>query len=196
MSQTDATAANPILAEVQPDEQVVWSGKPRKRAFLFATPSWVSYFLPFFLLWVLNGIALLVFLAVKVGDQEASTMVFLVVYTLIGLYLGFGRYLFALWEWKNTFYLLTTRRVLVSRGVTKRQIARVPLEQIKGARVLYLRASGVGNIDLGNSTARSYIPGWPTLGMTVGPAFLAVENARALYDKVQELRNAAQNRRP
>jgi hypothetical protein len=185
--ETAQHAENPLLASVVPGESVLWQGKPRKNLFLFFTPPWFFYFIPFFALWVAFGLGIIVWLlTLEDAEDRAQNLALFLIYTLVGLYLGFGRLLLASKEWGNTFYLLTTKKVLARRGIFRPRVIAVDLDRIRVVRVLHQRKDGAGSLDFGTGAASTYIPGWPGLGGTIGPAFLAVDNVHQLSQAITQ----------
>ena len=182
-------AQNPLVKQMENGERVLWEGKPEKTAFLLFTPPWFFYFLPFFTIWVGFGIGIVVWLvAHEEAENQRQNLVLFLLYTAIGLYLGFIRFPLALREWRNTFYLLTERRALMQKGILRPHISAMDLRDMTNVRVAHHRRSGVGSIDFGSGSPSYYIPGWPSIGAALGPAFLAIENAHEVQETIRQAR--------
>jgi hypothetical protein len=95
--------------ELQPGEQLLWSGKPGStRSFTHCD----AFLVPFGLVW--SGIAL-------VGAVNALPFVapagglFCVLFVLVGIYMAFGRLIVRAWVRERTVYEVTNRRLLAHR---------------------------------------------------------------------------------
>jgi uncharacterized membrane protein YdbT with pleckstrin-like domain len=100
------------------DEKIVWREKPIKQSFalqrIFYIP--ISFFFFFFGLLIFTGI----FLKGKEAPPEFIKLMFIIMsfcFFLVGLYFLVGHIIHSLWEWKNTEYIITNKRIITKRGV-------------------------------------------------------------------------------
>ncbi len=119
-------------ADLEKDEIVRWKGRPSPRCYTFR--NWRHSLFGMLLLpltgyWQAIGWSL--------GKEYSALwpMVLPFPFFLAASYLAIGHLLLSRVAWEKIFYALTDRRVLVSRGVFRRQLKFMPLEEIAGFRV-------------------------------------------------------------
>lgn len=118
-----------------PGETLRWEGRPAPRAYVFR--NWKHALFGLLLL------AVTVYwqvIALPLGDlyQKAWLPWIPLPFLLIALYLGIGHVLLARLEWEKVFYALSDRRLLVQKGVWRRQLVDFPLSELTSFRVLPL----------------------------------------------------------
>ncbi|HET7466268.1 MAG TPA: PH domain-containing protein, partial [Candidatus Dormibacteraeota bacterium] len=101
-----------LQAELQPDEQLLWTGRPDANR-LF---TWLDlYLVPFSLFWTGFAIfweSLALYGAVRAGAEAAFFPLFGLPFIAIGFYLLFGRFLVKRYSRRHTYYAVTDRRVI------------------------------------------------------------------------------------
>lgn len=106
---------------------------------------------------------------------------------LIGLYLIAGRFLFDAWIRRGMYYAITDKRILILRSAPFSKFIAMSLDRLPDAS---LSESGGdrGTIRFGTAVpywGGSNFSGWtPSLDST--PQFLAIEEARRVFDHIQD----------
>ena len=164
-----------------PGEQVIWSSKPKRNAFIINK---VLSMLPIAMIWlVLDGY---VFgQTLSVGGQMLGFMIPFAILHLFPVWLWLGNAITANRRWKNTVYYVTDRRILIQTGVLSQDVQSIYYRDIKNVdlRIGALdRLLGVGDIyfDLGY-----YHSGGKT--KVHYKAFLDLEDVHQVYTKVQKV---------
>ncbi len=126
-----------LNAYLQPDEYVLWQGKPGKGNVFQAADVYLTFFA---LIW-LAFCAVWEFTAIQ-GGAPILFILCGVLFILIGLYLLFGRVIKRLVLRKRTFYVVTNRRIIVKAGNNMQMYEKddLPPMQIK------LQKNGSGTI--------------------------------------------------
>ncbi len=178
-----------FASELLPAEKIEWSGQPNP-AVIFHPEDWG--FVPFTLLW--GGFAIFWVLAASgVWDFPANRStqpfssfgLFGLPFVVIGQYMIWGRFVYAWWLKKRTFYALTNRRMLiVSRGLKGRSVSSAYFE---GLAIIdkQIRADGNGRISFGgpvNGEMR-----WGKGNPPRPPTFDDVDNADGVYRIAMQL---------
>jgi hypothetical protein len=107
-------------------------------------------------------------------------------FVLIGAYVVVGRFLLDAWIRRGMYYAVTDKRILILRSPPFSKFSAISLDQVPDAD-LSESANGRGTIRFG--TVAPYwrgdgFSGWtPSLDST--PQFLAIENARRVFDQIQ-----------
>ena len=193
MPEIDPEAAIALQSELVPGETLLWAAQPDRSAIFHKED---LYLIPFSLLW--GGFA--IFWEASAcgiwGNSEHAAPGFFVLwgipFVVIGQYLIWGRFIWAAWKKRRTFYALTTRRVLTvqegwSRAVASSYIDSLPSLVKEGG------SNGMGTIRF--TPAESLFSGrrnnwgmWD--GMSVGdvPVFRDIKNVEELYCLIAELR--------
>jgi hypothetical protein len=169
-----------IAGRLLKGEKIIWCGQPA-RGLLFTSRDWML--IPFSLVW--GGFA--VFWEKSVLDTNAPNVMKLwgVPFVLIGLYLVAGRFLLDAWIRRGMYYAVTDKRVLILRSVPFSRFSAMSLDHLPDAN-LTENANGRGTIRFGAAASRRGGSGFswtPALEST--PQFLAIDNARGVFDKIQ-----------
>ena len=106
---------------------------------------------------------------------------------LIGLYLMVGRFLLDAWIRGGMLYAVTNKRILISRSGPFGKFTALGLDRLPDASISE-SAGGRGTIRFGELApmwgGRNGISSWtPSLDPT--PQFIAIENARSVFDQIQ-----------
>lgn len=94
-----------------PGEIIRWRGKPEKGN-LFTGQDF--FLIPFSIFWC--GFAIFWEITAITGGAPFFFALFGVPFVLVGLYLVFGRFLYAAWIRKRTFYVITSKKIIRKRG--------------------------------------------------------------------------------
>ena len=175
--------------ELNPGEQIIWTGRP-KQGFLLR-PAYVFVML-FGLLFSVLGIVF-EFLAFF-GGGPVNSVVLALPLVLLGFYFLFGGFLVDIAQRRKTYYALTTRRAIIVTGRRNRVVRTFVLSNMPGV-YLDVQSMGSGTISFG------VIPPW--VGVNVGnsspgsdqaylvPGFVLIEDVRKVYQEIVRLQ--AQN---
>ncbi len=127
----EAGTDDAIQSLLEPDERVLWQGKPDRGAYV-----WQQYPLFIFgLFWF--GFAIFwnvgVWRSVPLHGNGGGGYVFRLFglpFLVIGLYITFGQLVHRAWEWPRVNYVLTNRRMLVTSGLFSRRQSSLYLDTI------------------------------------------------------------------
>src|SRR5262245_5035410 len=177
----DFKAEQMLSAELTRGERLLWGGMPRQGLRLRAS-DW--YMVPFSLMW--GGFALFWEYMALTNPRSGPTFFALwgIPFVLIGLYMMVGRFFVDSYQRTKTYYGVTDRRVLILSGLINRRITSVALQNL-GDVSLSERADRSGSIAFGASRM-AYPASWDWSGQVQGPAFDLIDDARRVYDVVQE----------
>jgi hypothetical protein len=121
-------------------ERLLWSGTPRQGFVLTAQD---AFTIPFSVMWC--GF---IFIALRNGienDTPLFSVLWLGMFALIGVYLLVGRFAFDAWRRSNTFYALTSQRVVILSRSGEQSL---PLSTLNDLTVK-VRGDGRGTITFG-----------------------------------------------
>lgn len=134
---------------IQPDETVLWSGKPFLKAFVVNS---VVPFMPFAILWLCFDIF---FLCMVCGDDNiGGFIVFFIVFLLLHMFP------FWLWivnaasakkRWSNTEYAITDKRILIRTGFIGYECMNIYYKDITDIHLsvgIFDKMLGVGDIQI------------------------------------------------
>ncbi len=162
-------------------EKILWSGRPAQ-GLLFTGRDWLL--VPFSLLW--GGGVISAAARSLTGPAPVFMNFFLVPFVLIGLYVLAGRFMLDAWIRRGMRYAVTNRRVLIFRPSPFGKFTSLSLNQSADAS-LSERADGRGTILFGQQTplwSRNNFGAW-TPAFDPTPQFIAIENARRVFDLIQ-----------
>jgi hypothetical protein len=169
-------------------EKIVWSGRPA-RGLLFTGQDWLL--IPFSLLW--GGFAL--FWESSVLNAPNAPMIMKlwgVPFVLIGLYFIVGRFLVDAWIRGTTRYAITNKRILILRSGPFSAFVALSLNQLPQTS-LSESANGRGTIRFGEQVSPRGGRGISSLAPSLDPTpqFIAIEDARRVFDAIQSTQNGA-----
>ncbi|HWH59476.1 MAG TPA: hypothetical protein VN682_17745 [Terriglobales bacterium] len=197
MPEINQAALQAIQPELTSGESVLWAGQP-SRSVTFHSED--LYLIPFSLLW--GGFA--IFWEAGVAGYWGSPsqqngpwifgMIWGVPFVLIGQYMIWGRFLFAAWRKKRTFYAVTSRRVIAVQDGWSRNMASAYIDTLP----TIMKAS----VSTNTTTLRfaQAAPMWTGRrswgvwdGMAIGdvPTFVDIDDADYVYRIVSEIREKA-----
>ncbi len=175
-----------IQAELGPDERLLWAGRPRLGFMLRPAD---ALMIPFSLMW--GGFAIFWEASVIRGNAPLGFALWGVPFVLIGLYIIFGRFVVDARQRSNTFYGVTSERVLIVSHLFGRKVKSLNLDTLTDV-TLNERGNGAGTITFG-PLAPFYgwqRSGWPGMTNAV-PSFELPSDAREVYEIIRNARRAA-----
>ena len=182
----DATAV--IQRELMPGEQLLWSGTPRT-GIVFRTSD--LFLIPFSVLWC--GFAVFWLFTATRSGAPLPFVVFGVPFVAVGLYFVFGRFLLDAKQRGNTYYGLTSRRVIILSGVLRREVESLELTGLNDVTLSESRDGG-GVITFGRvagpwGAMRGW--SWPGMEQYLPPCFELDGHVRWVYEQILGARAAA-----
>lgn len=164
-------------------ENLIWSGKPKKSAFIVNK---ILVMAPFALIWL--GIDSAIITAFFSTGAVNDVLFFIIPFFAIHLFpvwVWLGNILTANKKWKNTKYYITDKRIIIQNGFIASNYQTVYYKDIKNVNLhvgIIDKLLGVGDIyfDLGSRRASD-----ETLNMVTG--FLDIVEYNELYQKVQKV---------
>jgi len=178
-----------ISRELAVGERLLWSGRPYQGLVLLQP--FDAFVIPFGLLWTGGVIAGMVGMSRSQTPADPFGLVFLSLFVAVGLYMVFGRFLVDARQRQRTFYGLTDQRVIIIRGVFRREIRSINLKAMSDLS-LSERRDKTGAIRFGGSDLFLYMSGmdfwWPGIA---GSNFTRIPNARDVYDQIRAAQSKA-----
>lgn len=177
---------------LQPDETVLWQGRPDQRAYIWQNyPGFIFglFFLGFVVFW--NA---MVWFHMPEDGPGLLFRLWGIPFLLVGLYITFGQLIQKSLEWPHVLYLVTNRRLVILSGRSgARQRSRFldALTSIELRRGVLDRRGGKGSIaaDAPNAAPRWGGCGWEVFrGYIGGLTFLAVDNAEEVLRIIHQAR--------
>lgn len=173
-----------VRQQLDPGEQVVWSGQPRQGVIVRGSD---VFLIPFSFLWC--GFA--VFWLISVIRAEAPIFFILwgVPFVLIGIYFVIGRFIVEARQRASTSYALTTERVLIVSGFLSKKVKSLNLKTLNDLS-LTENGNGYGTVIFGAQNPMGAMfgsfAGWPGMAQFIGPRFDQIENAKVVYELVRK----------
>lgn len=173
--------SSPLLIE---GENLIWSAKPKKSAFIVNK---VLAMMPFALVWLLFDLA---FLIPMISSGQINEMLFIIipffVIHLLPVWIWLGNVVTANKRWKNTKYYVTDKRIMIQTGFIGTDYQTIYYKDIKNVNLrigIIDKLLGVGDVyfELGNFL------NYNTKVSAMKVAFLDVENPYEIYPKLQKI---------
>ena len=198
--QTSQEANSAIQPELTPGETILWSGQPLARIVFHKQDAML---IPFSLLW--GGFAIFWEATVfrtghhNAGGVSSFMSLWGIPFVVMGQYLIWGRFLYAAWKKKQTYYAVTNHRVIAVQGRGSRRVASAFLDNLPS-----LAKEGSSN---GAGTLRfsQPIPGvqgnrgfgpWDPLAFSDTPNFIDIADLDSVYRLVSDAREKLRTVRP
>lgn len=185
---------------LNPDERVVWSGKPVKTAFIL--PGLAS--IPFGLIFV--GFSFFWMWTASAGGAPDFFTLFGLPFVLIGIGLTFGPFLLQLMRYNNTEYMITNKRLITQTGAIGIDTRFVEFEKIQEVYVqigIIDRLLGTGTVVPMTAGFSGFFPaGRHGYGSMAGwrPSFSALrepyEVQKLLQEAMEEAKQGQRSRVP
>jgi hypothetical protein len=171
----------PARKELEPGEQLLWAGQPRRGVSFGAKE--VPRFI-FSLFWC--GFAIFWETSVVLSARQRQPIhgffvLWGIPFVVIGLYMVIGRFFVEAWQRARTYYAVTTRRVIVIRVGQSRHVRSKLLSSI-GELVLDDRLDGSGAISFGPQTS----PGGGRMFNQEFAGFERLDAAREVYRVIRD----------
>jgi hypothetical protein len=169
-----------ISSQLGREERLLWSGQPRQGLILRSND---ALLIPFSLLW--GGFAF--FWEYSVANSNAPILFRLwgIPFVVAGLYLIVGRFFADAKLRSNTFYGLTTERIVIVSGFISRTTKSLQLRTLSDVS-LAESTGGRGTITFGpQGPWWSAGGGWPGGQRQVSPAFDSIAAARDVYERIR-----------
>jgi hypothetical protein len=164
--------------EMLRDEKILWSGQPEQN--LFLTVRNIVQII-FALVWL--GITGSVgYFAIESFD--IFTMLFLVPFVLIGLYLLFGSFIYSDYQKKRTYYAVTNQRVLILINSSNKVVKSKLISQIPVLNKT-TNKDGIGTIQFESTAYMSDVNGSYTID---GLTFDNIKDVDTVYKLISDLR--------
>ena len=175
----------------------MWSGQPEPgvnftKGDIFLVP-FSLFFAGFSLMWI----GTVIFSEPLNPDKSAGVIIFFYligfVFTVLGLYFAFGRFLYKRWKKRKTYYALTDQRALVLTLAFGRRIEGAFLDRLASLNKT-VRSSGIGTIYFGNPSWVSSVYGNSGMDFFTGfysgdvPTFYDIRDVDYVYDLANRLR--------
>ncbi len=175
----DQQSISPYLL---PSERVIWTGRP-PTGILFRKSD--ALLVPLSLLWC--GFA--VFWEYMASQQGAPVFFLLFggVFTLVGLYMVAGRFVYDMWVRGNTVYAVTEDRAMILGGLFTQTLKAFSLKNQQQIS-LERRADGRGTILFGAPAGIGIVvnnPSWPGMARMAPPMFEQIRNVDEVYQLIQ-----------
>lgn len=179
---------NSILIE---GEKVIWSGIPKKSAFIMNK---VVTMLPFALLWLaFDSFFIIAMFSTEGSSEMLGFAIPFFAFHLMPVWIWLGNVLSAKKRWENTQYAVTDKRIIIQSGFIGINYQTIYYKEIKNVHLrvgIIDKLLGVGDIyfDTSISVMGMSIPNSNNANNMGNPqAFLDIENAYELYPKLQKI---------
>jgi hypothetical protein len=181
-----------IHGQLGPGEKLLWTDQPRQGFVLRAAD---AYLIPFSLIWG-GGV---IFWEVRVLASGAPWFfaIWGVPFVLFGLYIMFGRFWVDARQRAQTFYAVTSERVVIVSGLLARRVTSLSIDTLSDVS-LTERGDGSGTITFGPIPPfYSWYSPWYSLGGRPGfgreavPTFELAGEARQVYETIRGAEQAA-----
>jgi hypothetical protein len=179
MNTTDFEIENELRAVLGPGEKLVWSGRPGQG--IVFQPSDV-FFIPFSIIWF----AFAIFWETTVVQTGAPFFFKLwgIPFILVGLYMTIGRFFTEARKRSRTYYGITNDRIIIKSGLFNQSVKSLNIKTLSDLSFTQ-RKNGSGTITLGPPVYRQWsFKGPDIFGHNKGPQFEAIQNVKAVYDKI------------
>lgn len=174
-----------IEPELEPNERLLWAGRPRQGVLLR------GYDLYVISLGLLScGFAIFLETAAILGGAPFFLMFWGIPFLLMGLYMVVGRFWIDARQRANTYYGVTNERVIIISGLFRRSVDWLLIDVIKDMSVT-VRSDGIGTVTLGRRSPWNLWmigPESPPIGLH----FLElIDNARQVFDTICDAQSEA-----
>lgn len=178
--------------QLMPGESIIWSGKPKKSAYIINK---LALRFPFVILWLFFDLVFIFTLGMK--PLTNSGMLFFII-------MFFGMHLLPVWiwiadavtasrKWKKTKYYVTDKRIIIQNGFIAENYQTIYYKDIKNVNLhigVIDKLLGVGDINFSfgttiniNNNTNSNV----NYNFNYSTAFLDVEDYKELFPKVQKI---------
>ena len=182
----DVDPEQTVLRELEPGEQLLWSGRPGQGLRLRRADAWA---IPFSIMWA--GFAVFWEAGVIRSGAPLFMRLWGIPFLLVGAYVVAGRFVVDAWHRRNTVYGVTDRRVIVCSGLFSRRTTS-HLLRLLPAITLSERRGGEGDVvleagDMNHVAAGGLVP----RGSSIPPALEFLPQARHVYEIIRDAHRRA-----
>ena len=184
----DQASEKLVADQIEPDEELLWTGRPRQGVFLRPVD---ALLIPFSIMW--GGFAIFWEAGVLASGAPLFFALWGVPFVLVGLYLMIGRFWVDARQRAATVYAVTSERVLVLSGLFARSTKSLRLDNLSDVS-LTERRDGSGTITFGPVPSGYAWHGggaWPGCGWPMATSFDSIREARTVFDVIEEARRAS-----
>ena len=179
-----------LESELGADEQLIWSGQPRRGLCLRASD---VVFIPASLLGLVFAVVFssIVVGAINKGGGGGVTILFALFalpIVVTAIYLAFGRFVADAVNRAHTFYGVTNERVIIVSGMLIRKTVSLDLRLLSEISVTD-NSNGCGTITFGRSNPFNQFFGqasWPGIRRYAPLAFDLIEDAKEVYKVIRQ----------
>jgi hypothetical protein len=173
-------------AELEAQEHLLWSGQPQQGLMLRSSD---MLLIPFSIMW--GGFAIFWEVGVATSGAPFFFLLWGGMFVLVGLYFMIGRFFIDAQQRAQTYYAVTSERIIIVSGLLRREVRSLSLKGLPDMTFSQGR-DGRGSIVFGSSPTNNpmVVRGWPGTEKVLPPTFEMINEARAVYDKIR----AAQKR--
>lgn len=175
-------------SELLSGEKFLWTGQPDPN--IFFTKGDI-FLIPFSLLWGGSFISTLGSSFPMNGEFSIFSLVS-VVFSVVGAYMIFGRFIYKYLKKKNTYYAVTSERVLILTELFGRSVLSINAKSLSAINKTG-NGNGIGSILFGEQNQQSSMTGnmgMDLLGYANSQAFFDIHNVDDVYGKINRLKNA------
>lgn len=167
------TPNRPVLAD---GEHILWSGKPKKNAFI---ASHSLTMMPIAIIWLCLDMTFILNM-VRADGLQLFTLGFFALH-MMPVWIWLGSLITAPKRWRNTNYYVTNRRIIIQGGflaVNEKSLFFKEIRSVQSKVGLFDKLSGTGSILFNAEMISGNNKATP-------PSFQYLENAGAVYQRVQ-----------
>ena len=178
-----------IQRELSPSETPLWWGRPRQGLVIRGSD---AFLIPFSLLWC--GFAVFWEASVlRAPHAPAFFALWGIPFVLVGVYFVVGRFFVEARQRANTYYAVTSERVIIVSGVVTRTVKSLSLGTLTDLSVSETGA-GEGTITFGAQHPMAPMfagmRGWPGAEQQLGPRFDLICDAKSVYETIRSAQRA------
>lgn len=170
--------SQPIRSYLDPNEKLLWSGQPN-RGIIFRLND--LFLVPFSLAW--SGFVFRSLISAADSAQPIESKLVLLPFSIVGLYVLFGRFLFDIWQRRKIHYAVTDKRVIIIWGIFDRRVTTANLKTMQNL-TLTEKANGKGSIVFGGDPEQSTISKW--VGGSNDSTKQSKKNAIAVFELIPD----------
>ncbi len=177
-----------IQSELKSGEKLLWNGKPQGGIRLRSSD---AFLIPFSLMW--GGFAFSWEASVILSGAPLFFKLWGIPFVLMGIYIIFGRFILEAKSREKTIYALTNQRIIILSSLFGRKVKSLNLRNLPEL-TLNEKSDGSGTITFGATNAFNAWgnSSWSGTQQTQVPSFEMINNARQVYNTIQEAQQQAQ----
>ena len=184
----DINSTTKLQREITSRETLLWAGRPKQGIILRGTD---AFMIPFSFLW--GGFAIFWEYGVYTSGAPIFFLLFGSVFVVVGVYMIIGRFFADAIKRKDTYYGITSDRLLILSEFPVRNLKSLSLTTLSDI-TFSENANGYGSISFGPQHPMASMMGgmsWPGMGQYQSPNFELIDSVKPVYDKIREAQKAA-----